>query len=131
MVDAAAPTLKSADATYDLAVAQYNSTLVSALNDVADKLSGLKSLGVQIAAQQRAVNAAREAFDLSQQRYKAGVGSFLDSLTVQQQLLSAEQRSASLNAQQVDTSVRLVMALGGGFDAGSDAAPIAETGPGH
>ena len=120
--------LKSADATYDLAVAQYNSTLVGALNDVADKLSGLDSVAIQIAAQQRAVSAAREGFALSQQRYKAGVGSYLDTLSVQQQLLAAEQRMASLEAQQVDTSVRLVMALGGGFDAGNDVPPIAAAG---
>lgn len=119
--------LKGADATWDLAVAQYNSTLVSAINDVADKLSGLDSLATQIAAQQHAVSSARGAFDLSQQRYKAGVGSYLDALSVQQQLLAAEQRLASLQAQQVDTSVRLVMALGGGFDDGADAPPVAAT----
>jgi NodT family efflux transporter outer membrane factor (OMF) lipoprotein len=119
--------LKSADATYDLAVAQYNSTLVSALNDVADKLSGLDSLATQIAAQQHAVNAAREGFELSQQRYKAGVGSFLETLSVQQQLLVAEERITALDAQRIDTSVRLVMALGGGFDGGADAPPIAAT----
>lgn len=118
--------LKGADATYDLAVAQYNSTLVAALNDVADKYSGLDSLATQIAAQQRAVDAARQAFDLSQQRYKAGVGSYLDTLTVQQQLLTAEQRMAALNAQRIDTSVRLVQALGGGFAAGDNAPPVAQ-----
>jgi len=115
--------LKGADATYDLAVAQYNSTLVGALNDVADKLSGLESVGTQIGAQQRAVDAARTAFELSQQRYKAGVGSFLDTLAAQQQLLNAEDRITTLDAQQVDTSVRLVMALGGGFDGSNDAPP--------
>jgi len=119
--------LKSADTTYDLAVAQYNSTLVGALNDVADKLASLDSLAIQIAAQQRAVDAARAGYDLAQQRYKAGIGSYLDSLGVQEQLLTAEQRMASLNAQQVDTSVRLVIALGGGFDGGAEAPPIAAT----
>jgi outer membrane protein TolC len=48
---------------------------------------------------------------------------------VQQQLLTAEQRQAALDAQQVDTSVRLVQALGGGFDAGGDVPPIASTAP--
>lgn len=117
--------LSNADAGYDLAVAQYNSTLVGAINDVADKLSNLDSLQAQIAAQQRAVAAARSAWDLSQQRYKAGIGSYLDSLSVQQQLLTAEQRAASLDAQQVDTSVRLVQALGGGFDASGGVPPLA------
>ena len=121
--------LKNADAGYDLAVAQYNSTLVGAISDVADKLLGLDSLRVQVAAQQRGVDAARQAFDLSQQRYKAGVGSYLDTLSVQQQLLSAEQRMASLGAQQIDTSVRLVQALGGGYQAAGDAPPLASATP--
>lgn len=121
--------LNHADTNFDLAVAQYNSTLVGAINDVADRLANLDSLQVQIAAQHRAVDAARQAFDLSQQRYKAGIGSYLDTLSVQQQLLAAEQRAAALDAQQVDTSVRLVQALGGGFDAGGDVPPVASAAP--
>ncbi|MGH8124116.1 MAG: efflux transporter outer membrane subunit [Rudaea sp.] len=121
--------LKNVDADYDLAVAQYNSTLIGAINDVADQLSGLDSLRMQIAAQQRGVDAARQAFDLSQQRYRAGVGSYLDTLSVQQQLLGAEQRMAALSAQQIDTSVRLVQALGGGYQAAGDAPPLASASP--
>ena len=119
--------LNRTDTNFDLAVAQYNSTLVGAINDVADRLANLDSLQTQITAQHRAVDAAREAFDLSQQRYKAGIGSYLDTLSVQQQLLGAEQRLAALGAQQVDTSVRLVQALGGGFADGGDAPPVAAT----
>lgn len=121
--------LRNADSSYDLAVAQYNSTLVGAINDVADRVANLDSLHIQISAQHRAVEAARNAWDLSQQRYKAGIGSYLDSLSVQQQLLTAEQRLAALDAQQVDTSVRLVQALGGGFDASGDVPPIASATP--
>ncbi|MFT3791818.1 MAG: efflux transporter outer membrane subunit [Rudaea sp.] len=121
--------LNDANANYDLAVAHYNSTLVGAINDVADDIANLDSLQVQIAAQQRAVDAARAAFDLSRQRYKAGIGSYLDTLSVEQQLLAAEQRAAALAAQQVDTSVRLVQGLGGGFDAGGDVPPIAAIDP--
>lgn len=121
--------LDRADASYDLAVAHYNATLVGAVNDVADKLANLASLQTQIGAQQRAVDAARQAFDLSRQRYRAGIGSYLDTLSVQQQLLAAEQRAAALAAQQVDTSVRLVQALGGGFDASGQTAPVAIAAP--
>jgi len=116
-------------AYYDLAVAQYNKTLVGALNDVADDLSGLDSLGTQIQAQQRAQNAAQQAYDLSQLRYKAGVGSYLESLVVRQQLLEAQQRMASLKAQQVDTSVQLIQALGGGFRPEADDQPVVAATP--
>lgn len=121
--------LSGKDAEYDLAVAQYNKTLVGALNDVADDLSGLDSLGTQIQAQQRAQDAAQQAYDLSQLRYKAGVGSYLESLAVRQQLLEAQQRMASLKAQQVDTSVQLIQALGGGFRPEADDQPVVAATP--
>jgi NodT family efflux transporter outer membrane factor (OMF) lipoprotein len=121
--------LSGKDAEYDIAVAQYNKTLVGALNEVADDLSGLDSLATQIQAQQRAQDAAQQAYDLSQLRYKAGVGSFLESLVVRQQLLEAQQRMASLKAQQVDTSVQLIQALGGGFRPEADDQPVVAATP--
>lgn len=123
--------LAGKDADYDLAVAQYNKTLVGALNEVADDLSGLDSLGTQVEAQQRAHDAAQQAYDLSQQRFKAGVGSYLESLVVRQQLLLAEQRLAELRARQVDTSVQLIQALGGGFRPEAGDQPVAATAPAH
>ncbi|MDQ6647459.1 MAG: efflux transporter outer membrane subunit [Pseudomonadota bacterium] len=108
------------DAQYDLAVAQYNRTLVGAVNEVADDLSALQSLQDQLAAQQRAQTAAEQAWELALQRYKAGIGSYLEALSVRQQLLVANRGVASLQAQQVDRSVQLIEALGGGFQPQSD-----------
>jgi NodT family efflux transporter outer membrane factor (OMF) lipoprotein len=103
------------DAQYDIAVAQYNQTLVGALNQVADEVSALQSLHEQIAAQRRAQDAAADAWHMAQQRYRAGIGNYLESLDVRRQLLAAEQTMAVLQARQVDLSVQLIEALGGGF----------------
>lgn len=113
--------LKGKDAQYDLAVAQYNQTLVRALNQVSDGLSAMRSLDQQLAAQQRAQDAASQAYDLAQQRYKAGIGSYLEALSVRQQLLSAERGTAALKAQKIDMSVQVIEALGGGFQPRGDA----------
>jgi NodT family efflux transporter outer membrane factor (OMF) lipoprotein len=107
--------LSGRDAQYDLAVAQYNQTLVGALNQVADELSALQSVQQQLAAQQRAQDAAQQAWQLALQRYQAGIGSYLEALVVRQQLLTANRGMAALQAQQVDLSVQLIQALGGGF----------------
>lgn len=107
--------LSGKDAQYDIAVAQYNQTLVGALNQVADDIAAQQSLDQQLAAQQRALDAARQAWDLAQQRYQAGVGSYLEALSVRQQLLVAEQGMAALQAQHVDISIQLIQALGGGY----------------
>lgn len=112
--------LSGRDAQYDLTVAQYNQTLVGALNQVADDLSALQSLQQQIDAQQRAQDAALQAWQLAEQRYKAGIGSYLEALSVRQQLLAAERGTAALEAQQVDLSVQLIQALGGGFQPQAD-----------
>jgi NodT family efflux transporter outer membrane factor (OMF) lipoprotein len=107
--------LASKDATYDLAVAQYNKILVGALNEVSEQVSQLQSLVTQEAAQQRALKAAREAWDLATLRYRNGVGSYLEVLSVQQALLAADLQLATLHTQQVDASIQLVRALGGGY----------------
>ncbi len=107
--------LSGKDAQYDLAVAQYNQTLVGALNQVADDLSALQSVREQLAAQQRAQDAASQAWELALQRYQAGIGSYLEALSVRQQLLVANRGMAALQAQQVDLSVQLIQALGGGY----------------
>ncbi|HWX64830.1 MAG TPA: efflux transporter outer membrane subunit [Rhodanobacter sp.] len=113
--------LSGKDAQYDLAVAQYNQTLVGALNQVADELSALQSVQEQLAAQQRAQDAAQQAWQLALQRYQAGIGSYLEALVVRQQLLVANRGMAALQAQQVDLSVQLIQALGGGFQPQADA----------
>lgn len=117
--------LAGKDAQYDLAVAQYNQTLVVAVNEVTDDYDAVQSAQEQVADQQRAVDAASQAWQLSEQRYKAGVGSYLEALIVRQQLLVAEQRMATLKSQQVESSVQLIQALGGGFRPQAGAADAA------
>ncbi|NUO73443.1 MAG: efflux transporter outer membrane subunit, partial [Frateuria sp.] len=121
--------LSAKDAQYDLAVAQYNQTLVGALNEVSDDYAAQQSLADQIAAQQRALDAANDAWRLAEQRYRAGVGSYLEALSVRQQLLVAEQRMAALRAQQVDLSVQLIQALGGGYRPEAAAGPQTASSP--
>ncbi len=123
--------LSAKDAQYDEAVAQYNQTLVRAVNEVADGYDAVQSAQEQVAAQRRAVDAATQAWQLSQQRYKAGVGSYLEALIVRQQLLAAQERLAALQSQQVDLSVQLIQALGGGFRPQGTADVAAQTSPDH
>ncbi|MGW8273432.1 AdeC/AdeK/OprM family multidrug efflux complex outer membrane factor [Xanthomonas axonopodis] len=107
--------LAGSDAQYDLAVADYNQKVISALREVADQVTAVRSLELRAQAQNDAVQTATAAFDLAQQRYRAGIGSYLDVLSVQEQLLVARQRMAGLQSQQLLASVRLQRALGGGF----------------
>ena len=108
--------LAGRNADYDLAVAQYNQTLVTALGDIGDSISRIRSLERQIEQQQRARDIARSSYDIAMQRYADGIGNYLDALSVEQQLLQSERQLASLQAERIDASVLLMQALGGGFE---------------
>ena len=116
--------LDAEDANYDLAVAQYNKMLVGALGDVSDTLELLGAAGQQINAQQRATDIAQDSYNTVLQRYGSGVGNYLDVLSIEQQLLEAQRQLADLNAEQIDLSIQLMQALGGGFEPGNTAAAV-------
>src|SRR5450830_816006 len=117
--------LDARDADYDLAVAQYNKTLVQALGDIGNTLSQLRETGRQIQAQQHAADIAQQSYDTAMLRYSSGIGNYLDVLSIEQQLLQAQRQLAALNAAQIDLSIQLMQALGGGYSA----ANVASTTP--
>lgn len=107
--------LDARDADYDLAVAQYNKSLVKALGDVSDSIAQLRDVGRQIVVQQHATDIAQASYNTVLERYGSGVGNYLDVLSIEQQLLAAQRQLANLNAEQIDLSIQLMQALGGGF----------------
>jgi outer membrane protein, multidrug efflux system len=111
-----------AQANYDAAVAGYRGTVLQAFREVQDSLTGLSVLDRAYQSQQQAVDASRRSLDISTNRYKGGLVSYLDVVNAQQNVLSNEQELAVLQGQKLVTSVLLVKALGGGWDASSLAA---------
>ncbi|MET0581238.1 MAG: efflux transporter outer membrane subunit [Pseudoxanthomonas sp.] len=119
--------LDASDADYDLAVANYNQTLVGALHEVTDALQTSRSLDLQIDAARRARDASQSAWDLARTRYRAGLGTQLDVLSAQRPLLQFDQQIAALQAQRLTASVDLDRALGGGLVLNAPNTPIANT----
>ncbi|MBE0623123.1 MAG: efflux transporter outer membrane subunit, partial [Burkholderiales bacterium] len=72
--------LAAKDAEYDLAVGQYNQTLVDAMHEVVDQLASLKSVDAQRAELEHALASARSAHALASARYRAGLASYLQVL---------------------------------------------------
>ena len=107
---------------YDVSVANYRQSVLSAFQEVQDDITGLTVLDQARDTQQLAVDAARRTLDLSMDRYRGGLVSYLDVVTAQQNLLINEQEAAVIQGQRLVTSVLLVKALGGGWDASSLAA---------
>ncbi|RXR08318.1 efflux transporter outer membrane subunit [Pseudoxanthomonas composti] len=107
--------LDARDAQYDLAVAEYNQSLVGAMHEVADAVQAARSLDAQTAQATQARDAARAALELATSRYSAGIGNQLEVLTTQRPLLQLEQQLASLRAQRYAAAIDLDQALGGGL----------------
>ena len=107
---------------YDASVASYRNSVLGAFQEVQDDVTGLTILDQAKQSQQQAVDAARRTLDLSLNRYQGGLVSYLDVVTAQQNLLNNEQELAVIDGQRLVTSVLLVKALGGGWDASSLAA---------
>jgi NodT family efflux transporter outer membrane factor (OMF) lipoprotein len=103
--------------TYEAQAAAYRSTVLNAFNDVEDQLSGLRILEQESTVEQRAVDAAQHSYDISNQRYKGGVTSYLEVLTAEATLIQNQRTAIDLQTRQFVSSVGLVRSLGGGWDA--------------
>jgi NodT family efflux transporter outer membrane factor (OMF) lipoprotein len=103
--------------TYEAQVAAYKNTIFLAFNDVEDQLSGLRILETESGVEQKAVASAQHSFDISNQRYKGGVTSYLEVLTAEATLLQNQRTAIDLQTRQFVASVGLVRSLGGGWDA--------------
>jgi len=108
--------LAGRDADYDAAVELYNQTLADALRDVVDQLVSFRSLEEQRAQHAVADATAREAYGLALERYREGVGNYLEVLTAESQLLAQQSLDADLRARRLNLSINLARALGGGFE---------------
>ena len=82
-----------------------------------DGLSGLNALSEATTSQDAAVADARRALEIANDRYVGGVTTFLDVITAQAALLNNERLATQLLGQEMVTSVYLVKAVGGGWDA--------------
>ena len=105
-----------ARAQYEAQAAAYRNTVFQAFQDVEDNLSTLRILDEETAVEQKAVAAAQRSFDVSNQRYKGGVTSYLEVLTAEATLLSNQRTLTDLQTRQFAATVQLIRALGGGWD---------------
>jgi multidrug efflux system outer membrane protein len=109
--------LAAARAAYDQSVANYRQSVLTAFQEVEDGISNLGTLSQALATQGAAVDDARRAMEIANNRYIGGVTSYLDVITAQTTLLNNERLRTQLLGQQMVSAVYLVKALGGGWDA--------------
>lgn len=110
-------TVQQFRAQYDETVANYRETVLTAFQQVEDNLAALRLLSIEIQQQDAAVKSAERNLKVATDRYKLGIDPYLNVLTAQTSLLSNKQTAVNLRIQQMTSSVQLVEALGGGWEA--------------
>jgi NodT family efflux transporter outer membrane factor (OMF) lipoprotein len=109
--------VKMTEAEYDATVATYRQTVLTAFQQVEDNLAALRILAQEATALDLAVKAAKDSLDIATYQYKAGTVDYLTVITAQATYLADEQTAVTVLQRRLTSSVLLVQALGGGWDA--------------
>ena len=111
--------IEIAQAAYDAQVATYRQAALTAFQEVEDNLSTLRILEQESAKQHEATTAAENSLQLSLNRYKGGLVTYLEVVTAQSTALTNERTEVDLIRRRMDASVQLIKALGGGWNVSS------------
>jgi NodT family efflux transporter outer membrane factor (OMF) lipoprotein len=106
---------RSASASYDEAVANYDSAVTQALQDVANVAVSEKALSGRLSSVEEAAHAAEEAYRIVSNRYQGGLTNYLDVLNAQDALLTNLRELSNLRSRMFTLDVSMVRALGGGY----------------
>ena len=117
--------LGEASAGYDIAVANYNQTLVNALKSISDQLIRRESMDKQQGFAAKSVASAQKTYDIAMVAFQRGLTDYLNVLNAQTLLFKQQQVQQQVQAARLSAHADLVTALGGGLGAGNDV-PTAE-----
>jgi NodT family efflux transporter outer membrane factor (OMF) lipoprotein len=105
-----------AKANYRQQVDNYRLAVLNGFQEVEDNLAALRILQQESGSAAVALSAANRSVQLSTNRYKGGVTTYLEVLTSQQAQLANARTQADITTRQFVASVQLIRALGGGWD---------------
>lgn len=104
--------LAYARAQQDFYLAGYERAIQAAFRDVSDALARRGTIDRQRIAQRRLVEASQQSVTLSTAQYRAGISSYLNTLTAQRQLYAARQSEVSTVLADLSNRVALYTAIG-------------------
>jgi outer membrane protein TolC len=109
----------NAQSSYRQTVANYRAVVLNAVQEVSDAMSGQVAQRRAQAELDTAVRAASRSRELSLDRYRFGAASYLEVINAEQSALNYRRQLAQNMGAQLLTSIQMVKALGGGFQAAS------------
>jgi NodT family efflux transporter outer membrane factor (OMF) lipoprotein len=93
----------------------YRSTVLGSFQEVEDGLSLTQRLATEVTQQREASDQAMQALSLSTMLYEDGLDNYLSVAVAQVQALAAQTAEVELQSRQMQASVSLIRALGGGW----------------
>ncbi len=111
---------KAAIEGYQQTLAAYRQTVIDAFGQVADTLRALEHDAETLHAQSQALATAEEALRLIEANYQAGIVNYLQILIANEQYHQARIGHLQAQAQRLQDTVALLVALGGGWWDGSE-----------
>jgi NodT family efflux transporter outer membrane factor (OMF) lipoprotein len=109
--------VKQAQDAFDVTVANYRANVLTAFQQVEDNLAALRIYEEEAKITALAVDAAERSLTIATDQYKAGTTSYLQVITTQAIALQNERTAIDLLTRRMTSSVLLIEALGGGWDA--------------
>ncbi len=106
-----------ARANYEAAVANYRQTVLTALKNVEDDLSGLNILAQQAKVLDAAVSDATRGAEIALNEYQAGTVDYTTAAVAQATQLSTQETALNVQQQRLLDAVSLIGDLGGGWSA--------------
>lgn len=103
-------------ATYDGAIANYDSTLIAALQEVADVIARKRALVSELDNARNAAMLASEAQKIMALRYQGGLANQLQLLAAEDAALNTTREAVRLTGFVMMLDIAMIRALGGGFD---------------
>ncbi len=121
--------LQDAWAAYAQTRDQYRATVLAAFQDVEDELTLTQKLSTEANEQEHALAAAERAQSLSMTLYTGGLSDYLNVVVAQEMALEADITTVEVQTAQLQASVNLIRAMGGGWST-KDLPPVAAILPG-
>ncbi len=94
---------------------EFENTVLTAFREVEDALVGIQTYRMELAALDRQLKAARNANNLSKERYDKGVSSYLEVLDTERTLFNTDLSQSETHQLYLNAYVSLYRALGGGW----------------
>jgi NodT family efflux transporter outer membrane factor (OMF) lipoprotein len=119
---------RGSEAQLDAAIDGYNDTVLRAVQQTSDRITQLDALAHERIDQQETLDANEVAYHLAEERYKAGLASYLTVLNAETLVLAARQNMVDILTTQANTRITLLLAVGGSFDPRTTGAAVANAG---